>query len=190
MWERIYSTICTELRKRPAAARRNCSTRARRWPGRRALSPRGQSVSRCASALPLRWRTACCFRKVRARFGGRLARGRLRRRAAQQGPGRVLRGHRHAADRRLRPHRRRRGRRSIRSSVPSPAASASRCPALRSRIADDGELLVKSPCLFSGYYNDPDTTAEVLRDGWLHTGDIALHRRRRLPVSSPAARRS
>ena len=33
-------------------------------------------------------------------------------------------------------------------------------------------MLVKSPCLFSGYLNDPATTAEVLRDGWLHTGDI------------------
>src|SRR5205085_10784290 len=38
--------------------------------------------------------------------------------------------------------------------------------------AEDGELLVKGPCLFSEYLNDAATTAEVLRDGWLHTGDI------------------
>ncbi len=31
---------------------------------------------------------------------------------------------------------------------------------------------MQSPCLFSGYLKDPATTAEVLRDGWLHTGDI------------------
>ena len=41
------------------------------------------------------------------------------------------------------------------------------------RLADDCELLVKSPTLFSCYYNDPEATATVLRDGWLHTGDIA-----------------
>ena len=33
--------------------------------------------------------------------------------------------------------------------------------------------LVKSPALFSGYYEDPAATAAVLRDGWLYTGDIA-----------------
>jgi long-chain acyl-CoA synthetase len=40
------------------------------------------------------------------------------------------------------------------------------------RFLEDGEMLVKSPCLFSGYLNDPKTTAEVLRDGWLYTGDL------------------
>ena len=44
-------------------------------------------------------------------------------------------------------------------------------PAVEIRLSDDNEVLVKSPCLFSGYLNDPATTAEVLRDGWLHTGD-------------------
>jgi long-chain acyl-CoA synthetase len=41
------------------------------------------------------------------------------------------------------------------------------------RLAEDGELLIKSPTLFAGYYKDPETTAAVLQDSWLATGDIA-----------------
>jgi long-chain acyl-CoA synthetase len=46
-------------------------------------------------------------------------------------------------------------------------------PDVELRLAEDGELLVKSPTLFAGYYKDPAATAAVLRDGWLYTGDIA-----------------
>ncbi len=45
-------------------------------------------------------------------------------------------------------------------------------PNVEIRIADDGEILAKGPNIMEGYYNRPADTAEVLRDGWFHTGDI------------------
>jgi long-subunit acyl-CoA synthetase (AMP-forming) len=46
-------------------------------------------------------------------------------------------------------------------------------PGCEIRIADDGEVLVKSEFVMMGYRNQPDKTAETIdRDGWLHTGDI------------------
>ncbi len=47
-------------------------------------------------------------------------------------------------------------------------------PGFELKLAEDGELLIRSETIFAGYFKEPEATAAVLEDdGWLHSGDIA-----------------
>lgn len=45
-------------------------------------------------------------------------------------------------------------------------------PGASVRIAEDGEVFFKGPHVFTGYWNNPQATAETLKDGWIATGDL------------------
>ena len=173
MWERIYSTICTELRKRPAVARKA-------FYGALGLGLAAAHYKRQGKPVPARIRAPLkiadrlFFQKVRARFGGRLAIA-----ASGAAPlGKDLAefyeaigmplvegyGLTEGGVAALNP-----------LVLPKAGSIGKALPGVEVRIAEqDSELLIKGPCLFSEYFGDPQATAEVLCDGWLHTGDIAF----------------
>ena len=46
------------------------------------------------------------------------------------------------------------------------------CPGIETKIADDGEVMLRGPIIANGYHDDPERTAKSFEDGWFHTGDI------------------
>jgi long-chain acyl-CoA synthetase len=60
-----------------------------------------------------------------------------------------------------------------RGAFPSPTSGGAPIHPREVRLDADGELLVRGPGLFRGYWKNDDGTRAILVDGWLHTGDVA-----------------
>jgi long-chain acyl-CoA synthetase len=172
VWERMYASICNELRKRPLFARKifygalGLGMEAHRY--RQAGKPLPAWISRS-----LKVADKMVFSKIRERLGGR-----LRIAASGAAPlGRDLSEFFSAIGMPIVE-----GYGLTETGVlcfnplgrPKAGSIGKLLPGAEAKIAEDGELLVKSPGLFMEYYKDEAATQSVMtKDGWMATGDIA-----------------
>jgi long-chain acyl-CoA synthetase len=171
VWERMYATISSEVRKRPLVLRKI-------FHGALGLGLEASRYRQQGKPLP-KWMTRTLkganklvFSKIRERLGGR-----LRIAASGAAPlGKDLAeffsavgmpliegyGLTEAGILSFNPLER-----------PKPGSIGKLLPGVEMRIGEDGELQVRSPCVFTGYYRDEIATRSVLsEDGWFSTGDI------------------
>jgi long-chain acyl-CoA synthetase len=172
VWERIYATVCSEVRRKPALARKI-------FHGALGLGMEAHRRRLAGAPLPgwmsraLKIADRVVFSKVRERLGGRL-------RLAISGAaplGKDLAeffsaigmpivegyGLTEAGILCFNPFDR-----------PKPGSIGKFFPGVETRLAGDGELFVKAASIFSGYYKDDSGANSVLTDdGWMATGDIA-----------------
>jgi long-chain acyl-CoA synthetase len=170
MWERVYSSIRMEVMKKPAVARKVFFAAVGLGLGAARYKREGKAVP-WRIRLPLQIADRLIFSKIRERFGGRM-------RVAVSGAaplGADLAEFYEAIGMPLiEGYGLTEGGVSAFNPIdaPRPGSIGKALPGVEFRVGEEGELLIRSECLSSGYYKDPVATAEVLRDGWLHTGDV------------------
>jgi long-chain acyl-CoA synthetase len=168
-WERIYSSIRTEVKKRPQIAQKIFFAALGVGLAAAKYRRQGKPVPGYLK-FPLKLADKLAFSKIRERFGGRL-------RIAISGGaplGAELAEFFEAVGIPLvEGYGLTEGGVIVFNPIDRPMAGSigKALPGVQIRFAEDGEILVKSPGLFSHYHNDPEATAAVLKDGWLHTGD-------------------
>ncbi len=172
VWERMYATVMTEVKKRPPTARRLFERAL-------ALGMRKVEFQAADRPVPL-WLTLALraadklvFSKIRERLGGRiriaisgaapLAKEMAQFFAAVGIP--IVEGYGLTEA----------GIVCFNPLLNPKAGSVGKLlPGVEGRIASDGELVIRTPCLFAGYYQDQAATHSVIdADGWFFTGDIA-----------------
>ena len=170
VWERMYSSIRAEVQKKPALAQKafHAAVALGRTAGR--LRRAGKRVPLHIS-LPLALANRLIFEKIRQRLGGRL-------RVAISGAAPLSAelaefyeaigmpliegyGLTEGGVTAFNP-----------LKAPRPGSIGKALKGVEFRTTEEGELLIRSPTLSSGYHNDPAATSELIQDGWLHTGDI------------------
>jgi long-chain acyl-CoA synthetase len=172
VWERVYTSIRTEILKKPAIAQKA-------FFGALGLGLAAAKYKRVGKKVPFRIRFPLqlahrvIFSKIRDRFGGR-----LRIAASGAAPlGADLAQFYEAIGMPLIE-----GYGLTEGGVTAfnpleasrPGSIGKALPGVEFRVGEEGELQFRSPTLSRGYYKDPEATAELLRDGWLHTGDVGM----------------
>ncbi|GAB2456143.1 class I adenylate-forming enzyme family protein [Jatrophihabitans fulvus] len=61
---------------------------------------------------------------------------------------------------------------SVGQAAPGVALRIEKADGAEASPGEDGEVLLRSPGVMTGYWHDPDATAAAVRDGWFHTGDV------------------
>jgi long-chain acyl-CoA synthetase len=168
----MYTTIRTEILKRPAIAQKAFFAALGLGLGAAKYRRMGKAIP-LRIRLPLRVADKVIFSKIRDRLGGRV-------RVAASGAAPLgadlaefyeaigmplIEGYglTEAGVTALNP-----------LDAPRPGSIGKALPGITFRIAEDGEILIQAPTLSKGYFRDAEATAEVLRDGWVHTGDVGM----------------